>query len=242
MIDKTILIINGSYRKGNTYSLLLQIEVLLKRQGFRTEIVNLFDFKIESCIGCQKCVSAGKCCFADDMALLMKKMIESDGIILSSPVYIENISGKLKTFVDRTCEWYHVPRLAGKPVLYVATSAATGVKQTTRAFNSISISWGAPKVGVIARTSRNIKKPVDITELHSFLKILEDGKQLYSPSFYEINIFQVQKVMAQKSNGCDNEFWKSNDLYEKNYYYECNMNFLKRVFAGQVYKILNKAT
>ena len=84
----------------------------MKEQGFSTEVINLFDYKIESCLGCGKCVVSGGCCINDDAPSLMQKILDSDGIVLGLPVYIENVSGKLKTFVDRTCEWYHTPKMS----------------------------------------------------------------------------------------------------------------------------------
>jgi multimeric flavodoxin WrbA len=41
--------------------------------------------------------------------------------ILSSPIYMGGVSGKLKVFIDRTRKWFHRPELIGKPVLFAAT-------------------------------------------------------------------------------------------------------------------------
>lgn len=239
-MSKTILLINSSFKKGNTYNILLQIENLLKDNGISTEIINLFDYKIDSCLGCQKCIATGSCCINDDASSLMQKMLNSDGIVISSPVYIENISGKLKTFVDRTCEWYHTPKLAGKPVLYVTTATATGIKQTKQAFKSISISWGTPQVGMVTRTERELNQAVTISEIKDFISILRNGNHAYSPSFHEINIFQVQKVMAIKSKGYDNEYWESHRLTDMVYYYDCKLNFIKKLFSKSIFNILMK--
>ena len=238
---KTILLINISARKGNTWNLLLQIENLLKDHGFSTEIVNLFDYRIENCLGCQKCVARGSCCINDDVPALMQKMLGCDGIVLSSPVYIDNVCGRLKTFADRTYEWYHAPKMAGKPALYAATSNATGGKQIKQAFRSISISWGAPHAGSVTRTARDINKPVNTNEIKDFIRIMDEGNRIYNPSFYEINIFQVKKVMAQQSEGFDNEYWKSHNLLDKAYYNNCKLSFLKKVFSKIIYNILKKA-
>jgi multimeric flavodoxin WrbA len=56
-----ILIINSSFRKMNTYKILTQIEQLLKKSDTHNnvEIINLFDYKIENCIGCRKCITNG---------------------------------------------------------------------------------------------------------------------------------------------------------------------------------------
>lgn len=58
---KRILIINSSFRKKNTYKILTQIEQLIKKGDTDVEIINLFDYKVENCIGCKKCITDGEC-------------------------------------------------------------------------------------------------------------------------------------------------------------------------------------
>lgn len=239
-MNKSILIINSSYRKKNTYKVLMQIEQLLKNSDTTIEIINLFDYKIENCIGCKKCISDGECCFKDDMLNLMEKMIKSDGLILSSPIYVGTVSGKFKTMVDRTCMWYHRPELAGKPILFVATTEATGIKDTKKCFETIAMEWGCQKAGFIARSSRNINSSVQNKELLQFLKLLNEGKSSYKPSIYEINIFQVQKVLALKTNERDKQFWQDSGWIDKVYYYTCKINLLKRIFSNLIFKFLYK--
>lgn len=47
----------------------------------------------------------------------MQKIIESDGLVIGTPVYLNNMSGILKTFIDRTCSWFHRREVAKKPTL-----------------------------------------------------------------------------------------------------------------------------
>jgi len=239
-MSKSILIINSSFRKKNTYKVLMQIEQLLKKSDTNIEIINLFDYKIENCIGCKKCITDGECCFKDDMINLMQKMVKSDGLILSSPIYVGTVSGKFKTMVDRTCMWYHRPELAGKPILFVATTEATGIKDTNKCFETIAMEWGVQKAGFIARSSRNINSSVQDKELLQFLKLLNDGQSSYKPSIYEINIFQVQKVLALKTNERDKQFWQDSGWIDKVYYYTCKINLLKRIFSNLIFKFLYK--
>lgn len=237
---KRILIINSSFRKKNTYKILTQIEQLISDSDTDVEIINLFDYKVENCIGCKKCITDGECYLKDDMIHLMQKMVESDGLILSSPIYVGTVSGKFKTMVDRTCKWYHRPELAGKPILFVTTTEATGIKDTKRCFETIVVEWGSQKAGFIARSSRNINSTVQNRELTQFLKLLNGGKKNYKPSIYELNIFQVQKVLALKTNERDKQFWQDNGLIDNVYYYNCNINLLKRIFSSLIFKFLYK--
>ena len=60
-MNKNVLLINSGAQKGNTYGILLKIESLLKEREFYTDIINLFDYKAESCLSSQKCVAYGSC-------------------------------------------------------------------------------------------------------------------------------------------------------------------------------------
>jgi len=68
----------------------------------------LKDYYIKDCTGCYSCwtKSPGECIFdntkvKDDMSLLRKKFREADLVVFASPLYIFNVSGILKTFMDR---------------------------------------------------------------------------------------------------------------------------------------------
>jgi len=111
------LAINGSHRKGkNTAILLKAVLSELEKGGIETELIELSDFRIESCRACNKCLFKPECSIKDDdMATIAQKMIEADVIIMGSPVYNGNVTSKLKTLLDRT-RWMHMTKemLAGK--------------------------------------------------------------------------------------------------------------------------------
>jgi len=104
LVGKKVLAINSSKRKKNTFNLLKQLKEQLHIKNIEVNIINLFDFDIKECLGCEKCLRKGNCHIEDDGTRLMEMMKNYDGIILSTPVYMGNISGKLKNFVDRTCK------------------------------------------------------------------------------------------------------------------------------------------
>ena len=235
--------LNGSYRKRNTSNVLLQIEKILKDHDIETEIINLFDFEILHCIGDdESCVKKGGCSQqGDDMQKIRQKILDSDAIVLASPVYLGGVTSKFKAFADRTNEWFHKPAPAGKPVLLVVTTAVTGIKETVHFIDQLSTGWGARKGGVISRKSANIAAPVGEKELSQFVSLIHTDKKHYSPSMGELVIFEVQKVMAGKSNGSDRKFWEEKKWLEKYYYYDCSLNIFKKLFSKMMFKILSNA-
>ena len=97
-----ILAIIGSPRKNGTITKLAeQIIEGAQKNSNETELINLYDYEINPCLGDWACVKLGKCHIKDDFENIYNKLIEADVIILGSPVYWANISGVMKNFFDR---------------------------------------------------------------------------------------------------------------------------------------------
>ncbi len=103
-----IIAINGSHsgKKGYTHFL---IEKLFKgsiEEGAVCEEIALAELNINLCKGCgicntekhlQKCIYEEK----DDIAMIFNKMREADIIIYATPIYVFNMTGLMKMFLDR---------------------------------------------------------------------------------------------------------------------------------------------
>lgn len=239
-MSKKVLMINGSARKKNTYNILLQIEQILKNHGIESEILNLFDYTIEHCKGCELCVTHESCFIKDDMPMIMQKIMDSDGVVLSSPVYMRSVTSKFKSFADRTNIWVHKPEPAGKPVMFATTTAATGIKETSQFLNAFATGFGARKGETIARTNQNMTEPVTENEMSRFLSLLNQDKKFYRPAMDEIVMFTVGKVLALKSEGDDRKFWEEKGWVDKRYYYPCKMGLHKKAFSKFIFKVLSK--
>ncbi|MCL2130571.1 MAG: flavodoxin family protein [Treponema sp.] len=241
-MGKKVLLINGSSRKKNTYSILVQIGQILKKYDIDSEILNMFDYKLDDCTGCDEiCIKKDGCNISDDMPVIMKKIIESDGIVFGTPVYLGGVTSKLKTFIDRTNTWFHKPELAGKPVFSVITTATTGIKETCNFLDQYAVRLGARKAGYISRSVKTWNVPVEEKEMKRFLSLLNTGENYYKPGMNQIIIFQVQKVLALKSDGSDRKFWEERNWINKYYYYNCRINILKKAFSKMMFKILTNA-
>jgi len=100
-----VIMINGSPRKnGATGKILAYYKEYFDKNysGINIEIINLIDYNIKYCIGCEMCYKTGKCAVTDDNVENIRELIKkSDGIIFSSPNYASNVTGLFKTFYDR---------------------------------------------------------------------------------------------------------------------------------------------
>jgi len=96
---------NGSPRgkKSNTHRMVGEFLAGDEKAGAEVENIFLIKKKIKFCHGCFDCwtKTPGKCIFNDDMDELLKKFIESDVVVIATPVYVDNVSGIMKNFMDR---------------------------------------------------------------------------------------------------------------------------------------------
>lgn len=100
-----VISFNGSPRgrHGNTHIMVEHFLEGAADSGAQTENIILCDKKISHCLGCFACwtKTPGKCVIDDDMTALLEKIKEADIIVMASPVYVDNVTGILKNFLDR---------------------------------------------------------------------------------------------------------------------------------------------
>ncbi|QWB96634.1 flavodoxin family protein [Mycoplasmatota bacterium] len=77
--------------KKHTYKLLKDISNIFESD--QLELINLKDYDIKHCLGCEHCLEKGPCVHHDDGEILFQKIINADGIILGTPVYLRQIPG-----------------------------------------------------------------------------------------------------------------------------------------------------
>ncbi len=227
---KKIIAIHASKRQANTWKMLTQIRERLSDFDVEVEIISLYDHEYKDCLGCEACILRGACVLIDDTESLMQRLSEADGIILSSPVYMQQISGRLKTFVDRTCKWYHRPALAGKPVLVLATTKGSGLRQTLKYLQSVAVQWGAIPAGTVGRTIRDIGNPIADKELSRFIRMM-DRPSSFRPTCGQLLDFETQKSLASYLGGLDAEYWSQKGWNRQPYYIPCRINPIFRFVA-----------
>ncbi|WP_196592941.1 flavodoxin family protein [Pectinatus sottacetonis] len=100
-----ILTINGSPRgeKGNTHQMVKAFSAGAEKAGAQVTHIFLAEKKIGHCRGCFNCwfKTPGKCIIKDDMEEINAVCADADILLLASPLYVDNITGLMKDFIDR---------------------------------------------------------------------------------------------------------------------------------------------
>ena len=100
-----VLVLMGSPRKGgNTAALLAPFCEELRSAGAETETVWLYDRDIRPCLACRRCQedwTAFSCGQQDDVQELFDKVLESDCVVLATPIYAWYCTAPVKAVLDR---------------------------------------------------------------------------------------------------------------------------------------------
>ena len=132
-----VLGISCSLRKdGNSEILVREALASAGRAGAETEFLSLIGKTIRPCEGCYACLPKGVCKADDDMQDIFPKLLEADGIIIATPVYLWSISGLAKVFIDRTFSLRHPHlRLANKVGGIIVVASRTGLMSAANILN-----------------------------------------------------------------------------------------------------------
>lgn len=134
---KKVLIISTSLRGGSNSEILAhQCERGAKDAGLAVEYISLKEKNIQYCIGCLACQTTGKCVILDDVAEIMKKVKEAESIVFATPIYYYEMSGQMKTLLDRLNPLYPTD-YAFRNIYMIATAAEGGKETFAKAYNGL---------------------------------------------------------------------------------------------------------
>lgn len=95
-----IVILNGSARKGNTYTC-VKAFAEGAAVGCEVEILNCDELNVSPCKGCGACECTKGCIATDDSNAVVDKVLSADLIVFASPIYWWGVTAQLKTVIDK---------------------------------------------------------------------------------------------------------------------------------------------
>jgi multimeric flavodoxin WrbA len=103
--NQTAIILNGSPRpKGNTALLVSWIEEALKKAKYHYQRYDLYPLNIQGCAHCDACkkvLDRPNCVLPDQFSKILEEILNSNLVILASPIYCWSVSGSLSSALDR---------------------------------------------------------------------------------------------------------------------------------------------
>lgn len=122
-MSKKVLVISTSLRKNsNSEALADEFTRGAKEAGHEVEKISLADKNIGFCRGCFACLKTGRCVIQDDAPDIVEKMHDAEVIAFATPIYYYEMSGQMKTLLDRANSLYDSDYAFGD--IYLLSAAA----------------------------------------------------------------------------------------------------------------------
>jgi len=134
--------------KGNTFNLARWVMDGARSEGAEFEVV-LLDGLIQPCKGCDSCHRLGTCPLEDGFAEVRQLIEDADGVLLTSPNYINGVTAQMKAFMDRCSGSIHCLSFRGKYGASVVTSGGGGDEPMVEFMNRFLIMTGIRPVGAV---------------------------------------------------------------------------------------------
>lgn len=229
-----IVMIGSSCRpSGNTEHILdllqdvLHKEAEAQRLNLEIDRLSLGSETIQPCRGCRLCFDRGEefCPNRDSVLSIQKKLESADAVVAASPVYVEDVNGIMKTWIDRMAFNCHRPAFSGKcaAVLTTSGSGSSGHAAATLA-NALS-AWGfrvavREKFRMGARmeaeqAAASFQARLDRIAAKLLKAVLRQPGQ--SSSLSSLIAFRIQQANFRKSTPQtkDRLFWKEHGWLKK---------------------------
>ena len=136
-MSKNVLVISTSPRKNsNSESLATAFAKGALEAGNTVEQISLRGKDIKFCIGCLTCVKTLRCVISDDTEEIRQKMLKADVIAFATPIYYYEMSGQMKTLLDRSNPLYKSD-YAFRDIYLLSSAADDGPEVPERAITGL---------------------------------------------------------------------------------------------------------
>jgi multimeric flavodoxin WrbA len=208
-----IIIIDGGPRKNfNTASILQKFAEGAMSVSDKIEVktVRLYGLDYKGCMSCMACKVKGKasnvCKFKDALTPVLEEIAEADGLVLGSPIYFGDVTGQMRTFLERLAfPWlsyndYSMMAPKRMPVVLMETMNGLPDRNNSQGYGSmefcIQTALGEPE-HLVAYNTYQVKN-YERFELASFS---EKAKRQWRDEHWEQDLqkaFDAGKRMAEK--------------------------------------------
>ena len=137
---KNVIVISTSLRHGSNSDLLADKFVEgAQAAGHEVEKISLVGKDIQFCKGCLACQQLGRCVINDDVNGIMNKVLKADVVAWATPIYYYEMSGQMKTLIDRMNAMYPLDYQFRD--VYLMTTAAEDEEQVPKRAEAGLTGW-----------------------------------------------------------------------------------------------------
>lgn len=223
-----VLVITSSFRKkGNTSRVIDILTRRLTAEATREDIVSeiqtigLADARLSYCHGCRVCFDRGEtfCPYWDEIAPIKAAMQAADVWILASPVYVDDINGLMKTFLDRMAHVNHRPEFVGKYAYLLTTSGTGSSGHAAHTMTNTLRTWGTCIIGqhdfvtgaLSSQEELNSRYEKAVAGIANRIISAFRKNNAFSPSIVSLIFFKVQQTLWNRKveDSIDYHYWES---------------------------------
>ena len=137
---KKVIVISTSLRRGSNSDMLADhFAEGAKTAGNEVEKISLVGKNIQFCKGCLGCQKLGRCVINDDVNAIMAKVLQADVVCWTTPIYYYEMSGQMKTLIDRMNAMYSQDYKFRD--VYLLTTAAEDEEETPKRAETGLTGW-----------------------------------------------------------------------------------------------------
>ena len=176
-----VLVISTSLRaKSNSDILTERLIAGARDAGHNVEHVSLKGKAINFCMGCLSCQKTQHCVLKDDAAWIAEKVKEAETLVFSTPIYYYEMSGQMKTLLDRLNPLYpsdykfrnvYMLSTAAEEEASVPERARNGLEGWVACFAKAKMA-GSLFCGGVAAAGEAAGKQEDLEKAYAFGKAL----------------------------------------------------------------------
>ena len=213
------------------------------------EIVPLKDYRIENCRGCQLCFDKGeeRCPLKDDRDLLIRKIKASDGVVFATPNYSFQISGMMKTFLDRLGYAFHRPQFFGKAFTNIVTQGFFRGGEIVKYLDFVGFGLG---FNTVKGSCLKTLAPMPQKAQRKFDKAMVELAQRFhkrlanpfpAPGLIKLMIFSWSRMsmLARERDTRDYAYYSEKGWFDSDYFYPIRSGALKKT-AGHLFDSIAK--
>ena len=177
-----VLVISTSLRaRSNSDQLAERLIAGAKDAGHEVEHISLKGKEIRFCIGCLACQKTQRCVLKDDAIQIADKVKNADTLVFTTPIYYYEMSGQMKTLLDRLNPLYpsdykfrkvYMLSVAPEDEAYVPEKAISGLQGWVDCFEKAEFA-GSLFCGGISDPNEASGRSVELDEAYEFGKSLE---------------------------------------------------------------------